>query len=48
MQMKILRVGLSLYWEVRPPKLIKVKAHTRVRNGKIVKVRSHYRRVWGR
>ena len=41
-----LKVSLNLEFEA--PKLVKVKAHNRVRNGKIVKVCSYYRRVWGR
>ena len=48
MQKRFFRVGLSLYLEFEAPKLVKVKAHKRVRNGKVEKVRSHYRRVWGR
>ena len=41
-----LKVSVDLEFEA--PKLVRVKAHTRVCNGKVVKVRSHYRRVVGR
>ena len=41
-------MSVSLYLEFEAPKLVKVKAHKRIRNGKVQKVRSHYRRVWGR
>ena len=48
MQKKVIRMSVSLYLEFEAPKLVKVKAHKRIRNGKVQKVRSHYRRVWGR
>ncbi len=37
---KVVRISIR----VEAARLVKVKAHTRLRNGKIVKVRSHYRR----
>lgn len=40
---KIVRMTVSLCLEFKAPKLVKVNAHTRIRNGKKVKVRSHYR-----
>ena len=42
------RLSVSLYYESRAPKLVKVKTFKRVRNGKVEKVRSHYRHVEGR
>ncbi len=39
---------VSLYYEYKAPKLVKVKAYKRVRNGKVEIVRSHYRNVEGR
>lgn len=45
---KIKRLKVSLDLEFEAPKLVKVKAHKRIRNGKVVKVRSYYRRVEGR
>ena len=40
-------VGFVLYLESETPKLVKVKAHTRIIGGKVVKIRPYYRRVWG-
>ena len=45
---KIVRLSVSLYFAFKTPKLIKVKAHKRIRNGKVEAVRSHYRRIEGR
>lgn len=45
---KVIRMSVSLYLEFEAIKLVKVKAHKRIRNGKVEKVRSYYRRVWGR
>ena len=45
---KVTRMSVSLYLEFEAIKLVKVKAHKRIRNGKVEKVRSYYRRVWGR
>ncbi len=42
------RVTVSVYLELEAPKLVSVKAHTRILKDKIVMVRSHYRRVWVR
>ena len=39
---------VSLYYEYKAPKLVKVKAYKRICNGKVEKVRSHYRNVEGR
>ena len=40
-------IVVCLYFVYRIPKLVKVKAHTRVRDGKRIRVRSHYRLMWG-
>lgn len=45
---KIVRMSVSVYVAFKTPKLIKVKAHKRIRNGKVEAVRSHYRCVEGR
>ena len=45
---KIIRLRVSLSFEFKAPKLVKVKAYKRIRNGKVEKVRSHYRNVEGR
>ena len=45
---QINQMTVSLYFEFKAPKLVKVKAHTRIQGGKVVKVRSYYRRVEGR
>ena len=45
---KIIRMRVSLSFEFKAPKLVKVKAYKRTRNGKVEKVRSHYRIVAGR
>ena len=45
---KIIRLRVSLSFEFKAPKLVKVKAYKRTRNGKVEKVRSHYRIVVGR
>lgn len=48
MQRKDFRIRVSLYLGFKAPKLVKVKAHCRLRNGKVEKVRSYYRNVEGR
>ena len=45
---KMVHMTVSMDLEFDAPKLVKVKAHTRILNGKVVKVRSHYRSVEGR
>ncbi len=45
---KLLRLSVSLHFEFKAPKLVKVKAYKRTRNGKVEKVRSYYRHVEGR
>lgn len=45
---KFFWLKVSLCLGFKAPKLVKVKAHTRVRNGKVEKVRSYYRNVEGR
>ena len=42
---KILLLKVSLCVAFKTPKLIKVKAHKRIRNGQKEAVRSHYRCV---
>jgi hypothetical protein len=37
---------VSLCFEFKAPKLVKVKAYKRLHNGKVIKVRSHYRILW--
>ena len=48
MKKRFSNVCVSLCIECVALKIIKVKAHKRIRNGKVEKVRSYYRRVWGR
>lgn len=45
MKEKILLLKVSLCVAFKTPKLIRVKAHTRIRNGQKEAVRSHYRCV---
>ena len=45
---KIIRLRVSLSFEFKAPKLVKVKAYKRIRNGKVEMVRSHFRVVVGR
>lgn len=40
MHKKVIRMSVGLYLDFEDPKLVKVKAHKRIRNGKIEKVRS--------
>ena len=47
MHTRIIAFGFVLYLESETPKLVKVKAHTRIIGGKVVKIRPYYRRVWG-
>lgn len=34
--------------EMEPIKIVKVKAHKRLRNGNVENVRSHYRRIYAK
>ena len=45
---KVFRLSVSLHFEFKAPKLVKVKSYKRIRNGIVEKVRSHYRNVEGR
>lgn len=45
---KIIRLRVSLSFEFKAPKLVKVKAYKRIRNGKVEMVRSHFRVDVGR
>ena len=45
---KVYRLRVSLYYEFKAPKLVKVKTFKRIRNGKVENVRSHFRYVEGR
>ena len=47
MDTRIFAFGFVLYSESETPKLVKVKAHTRIISGKAVKIHPYYRRVWG-